>query len=81
MNNLHQLIQETLHNADKIIIATHIRPDGDALGSLLGLGLATGATFKHSAIVANAAAGIVVAKVGTATASIEELTQVLTDSI
>lgn len=54
---------------------------GDTVISLLGLGLATGATFKHSAIVANAAAGIVVAKVGTATASIEELTQVLTDSI
>ena len=46
---------------------------GDTVISLLGLGLATGASFKNSAMVANAAAGIVVAKVGTATASIDEL--------
>jgi len=52
---------------------------GDTVISLLGLGLATGATFKESAMVANAAAGIVVAKVGTATASIDELRQALAD--
>ncbi|MCD4720469.1 MAG: D-glycero-beta-D-manno-heptose-7-phosphate kinase [Desulfobacula sp.] len=52
---------------------------GDTVISLLGLGLAIGATFKDSAMVANAAAGIVVAKVGTATASIDELKQVLAD--
>ncbi|MFH2091226.1 MAG: D-glycero-beta-D-manno-heptose-7-phosphate kinase [Pseudomonadota bacterium] len=50
---------------------------GDTVISLLGLGLATGASFKQSAQIANAAAGIVVAKVGTATASIEELKQAL----
>ncbi len=50
---------------------------GDTVISLLGLGLATGATFKESAEIANAAAGIVVAKLGTATASIEELQHVL----
>ncbi|MBT3177948.1 MAG: D-glycero-beta-D-manno-heptose-7-phosphate kinase [Desulfobacula sp.] len=52
---------------------------GDTAISLLGLGLATGASFKESAMVANAAAGIVVAKVGTATASIDELRRALED--
>ena len=46
---------------------------GDTVISLLGLGLATGATFKESAMVANAAAGIVVAKLGAATPSMDEL--------
>lgn len=46
---------------------------GDTVISLLGLGLASGATFEESAMLANAAAGIVVGKVGTAAASIEEL--------
>lgn len=46
---------------------------GDTVISLLGLGLASGASFKDAAMVANAAAGIVIAKVGTATATIEEL--------
>ncbi len=46
---------------------------GDTVISLLGLGLATGASFLDSAKIANAAAGIVVGKVGTATASVDEL--------
>ncbi len=50
---------------------------GDTVISFLGLGLAVGATFKDSAMLANAAAGIVVAKVGTATVSIDELKKVL----
>ena len=33
-------IRERLDQASKIMIASHIRPDGDAIGSLLGLGLA-----------------------------------------
>jgi len=52
---------------------------GDTVISLLGLGLATGATFKQSASIANVAAGIVVAKIGTATASIDELKRALSD--
>jgi D-glycero-beta-D-manno-heptose-7-phosphate kinase len=52
---------------------------GDTAISLLGLGLATGASFKDSAMVANIAAGIVVAKVGTAAASIDELRGALKD--
>lgn len=39
----HQLtgeIKDRLAVAEKVIIASHVRPDGDAIGSLLGLGLA-----------------------------------------
>ena len=50
---------------------------GDTVISLLGLGLATGASFHDAAMVANVAAGIVVAKVGTATASLGELKHAL----
>ncbi|MCF8112764.1 MAG: D-glycero-beta-D-manno-heptose-7-phosphate kinase [Desulfotignum sp.] len=50
---------------------------GDTVISLLGLGLASGASFLDSALVANAGAGIVVGKVGTATPTIEELKHAL----
>ncbi len=50
---------------------------GDTVISILGLGLAVGYSFRQSAMIANAAAGIVVGKVGTATASITELKQAL----
>lgn len=33
-------IKNRLAAAEKIIVASHVRPDGDAIGSLLGLGLA-----------------------------------------
>ena len=33
-------IKERLHTSKSIVIASHVRPDGDAIGSLLGLGLA-----------------------------------------
>jgi phosphoesterase RecJ-like protein len=33
-------IKERLERSNSIIIASHVRPDGDAIGSLLGLGLA-----------------------------------------
>lgn len=54
---------------------------GDTVISLLGLGLAAGFGFEDAAGTANAAAGIVVAKVGTATASIEELNRALEKKI
>ncbi len=50
---------------------------GDTVIALLGLGMALGADFRDSARVANEAAGIVVGKVGTATATIQELKQAL----
>lgn len=33
-------IKERLQRANKVVMASHVRPDGDAIGSLLGLGLA-----------------------------------------
>ena len=33
-------IKERLNSSNSIVIASHVRPDGDAIGSLLGLGLA-----------------------------------------
>lgn len=33
-------IKDRLSAANKVVIASHVRPDGDAIGSLLGLGLA-----------------------------------------
>src|SRR5512139_1318465 len=33
-------IKERFEKANNIVIASHVRPDGDAIGSLLGLGLA-----------------------------------------
>lgn len=50
---------------------------GDTVISLLGLGLAAGGSFYDSAALANTAAGIVVGKLGTATASVDELKQAL----
>lgn len=46
---------------------------GDTVISTLALGLATGATIREAAILANFAAGIVVGKLGTAAATPEEL--------
>ncbi|MFO7886318.1 MAG: D-glycero-beta-D-manno-heptose-7-phosphate kinase [Desulfobacteraceae bacterium] len=50
---------------------------GDTVVSILGLSLAAGASFRESAAAANAAAGIVVAKIGTATATVQELEKAL----
>ncbi|MDD5543196.1 MAG: D-glycero-beta-D-manno-heptose-7-phosphate kinase [Acidobacteriia bacterium] len=52
---------------------------GDTVISTLALGLAAGATMKQAAYLANAAAGIVVGKLGTATVSRQELLQQITD--
>ncbi|MBI4851245.1 MAG: D-glycero-beta-D-manno-heptose-7-phosphate kinase [Acidobacteria bacterium] len=46
---------------------------GDTVVATLALGLACGASMLESAILANYAAGVVVAKVGTATASAKEV--------
>lgn len=41
MNNAsHAEIRQIINNADSFLLASHVRPDGDAIGSLLGLGLA-----------------------------------------
>lgn len=38
--SIHQDIRAAFKQAERIAIAAHVRPDGDAIGSLLGLGLA-----------------------------------------
>jgi len=46
---------------------------GDTVITLLALGLASGNSFKKSAILANEAAGIVVGKLGTSVVTVDEL--------
>ncbi|MGV8079199.1 MAG: D-glycero-beta-D-manno-heptose-7-phosphate kinase [Syntrophales bacterium] len=50
---------------------------GDTVIGVFALAVASGATFKEAALLANHAAGIVVGKVGTATVSQQELKRVL----
>jgi phosphoesterase RecJ-like protein len=38
-SSIHAAIREQLQSAERIVIFSHIRPDGDAIGSLLALGL------------------------------------------
>jgi bifunctional oligoribonuclease and PAP phosphatase NrnA len=53
MLNDHDLVQarEAIHLANHILVVAHIRPDGDAVGSALGLGLALENAGKHVQIV------------------------------
>jgi len=37
---LDEVIREKVQASQKVLVTTHIRPDGDAIGSLLGLGIA-----------------------------------------
>ena len=53
---------------------------GDTVLSVLGLALGLGASFQEGIKMANAAAGVVVGKVGTAPISIAELTSALTNT-
>jgi bifunctional oligoribonuclease and PAP phosphatase NrnA len=46
-------IRQTIHGADKILVTSHIRPDGDAIGSVLGMGLALKAIGKTIQMVLN----------------------------
>ncbi len=50
---------------------------GDTVIATAALALMSGATIQEAAILANAAAGVVVAKIGTATCSPEELLKAL----
>ena len=43
---LYQAVGQRLLNAGRILVISHIRPDGDAVGSLLGLGLSLQAAGK-----------------------------------
>src|SRR5690606_29485808 len=54
---------------------------GDPVIAILALTRAAGASVLEAALMANHAAGIVVAKVGTASASVEELRRSLTGEV
>ena len=58
---------------DKVFITCAVTGAGDTVIATLAASLAAGASMLEAAILANHAAGIVVGKVGTATASAEEL--------
>ncbi len=47
----HEEIRQILNNADHFLLASHVRPDGDAIGSLLGLGLALEEAGKEVVMV------------------------------
>lgn len=46
-----EAIRDLLHNANSILITSHVRPDGDAIGSMLGLGLSLLAVGKDVQMV------------------------------
>ncbi|MGD0707317.1 MAG: DHH family phosphoesterase [Anaerolineaceae bacterium] len=50
-NSLHDQIKQLLHDAPRVLVVSHIRPDGDAVGSLLGMGLALKAQGKEVQMV------------------------------
>jgi len=51
MTDLQAAIREKIQAASHILIVTHIRPDGDAIGSMLALGLALQDTGKQVQMV------------------------------
>jgi D-beta-D-heptose 7-phosphate kinase/D-beta-D-heptose 1-phosphate adenosyltransferase len=50
---------------------------GDTSIAALALSLCAGASLREAAVIANAAAGVVIGKIGTATASVEETRELL----
>ncbi|HTX79811.1 MAG TPA: DHH family phosphoesterase [Longilinea sp.] len=50
-SSLHEQIKALLHDAPRVLVVSHIRPDGDAVGSLLGMGLALKAQGKEVQMV------------------------------
>lgn len=51
MKHLHEDIRSQIQKATRFLILTHIRPDGDAVGSLLSMGLALKAAGKDVQMV------------------------------
>lgn len=49
--DVHETIRRRFQTAKRILIVSHIRPDGDAVGALLGLGLALTQTNKEVRMV------------------------------
>lgn len=50
---IHQIVREKLTGAKNILVVSHVRPDGDAIGALLGLGLAIKNSGKAVEMVLN----------------------------
>lgn len=44
-------IKKFLHQASRVVITSHIRPDGDAIGAVLGMGTALQEAGKHVQVV------------------------------
>ncbi len=55
--NIDQSIKTKIESSDKILIASHVRPDADAAGSLLGLGLALIQAGKNVQMILKDGAG------------------------
>ena len=51
MNDVHAKIRSLFQSAGRILITSHVRPDGDAVGSTLALGLALMDSGKHVQMV------------------------------
>ncbi len=52
-NAWYKVVRDQILKADRIVVVSHIRPDGDAVGSLVGLGLAIKAVGKDVQMVLN----------------------------
>jgi phosphoesterase RecJ-like protein len=52
-DSISQAIGQAFQYAQRILIASHIRPDGDAIGSLLGIGLALQLAGKEVAMISS----------------------------
>ncbi len=50
-NDIHEQIRSRLITAERILIVSHVRPDGDAIGSLLAMGLGLVAKSKQVQMV------------------------------
>ncbi len=50
-NDIHKDIRDRFQNAQKVLVVSHIRPDGDAVGSLLAVGLGLIAIGKQVQMV------------------------------
>ncbi len=50
-NDVHNQIQNKLNKANRVLIVSHVRPDGDAIGALLAMGLGLQAIGKNVQMV------------------------------
>ena len=51
MSEIDQQVAQVLQSAQKVLIVSHVRPDGDAVGGVMGLGLALRAAGKQVQMV------------------------------